>query len=86
MTRHINVNQFACVIAGAQKNLGPAGVTMVIVREDMLGNEKTICPSIWNFKKQVEMQSRLNTPPCYRLFFNLYLRNVIIRKRGISFV
>lgn len=84
MTRHINVNQFACVIAGAQKNLGPAGVTMVIVREDMLGNEKTICPSIWNFKKQVEMQSRLNTPPCYSIYITGLVFKWILKNGGIE--
>ena len=66
MTRHVDITKFACVIAGAQKNLGPAGLTMVIVREDMLGREHSLCPAIWNFKKQAEMDSRLNTPPCYK--------------------
>ena len=66
MTRNVDIEKFACVVAGAQKNLGPAGVTMVIVREDMIGKEQSICPSIWSFKKQAVAESRLNTPPCYR--------------------
>ena len=61
--------QFACIVAGAQKLMGPAGVTVVIIRDDMLGKERKECPTIWNFKKQVDAESRLNTPPCYRLFF-----------------
>ena len=61
--------QFACIVAGAQKLMGPAGVTVVIIRDDMLGKERKECPTIWNFKKQVDAESRLNTPPCYRLVF-----------------
>ena len=57
---------FSCIVAGAQKLIGPAGVTIVIVHEKMLGKELRECPTIWNFKKQAEMESRLNTPPCYR--------------------
>lgn len=68
MTRQFDVTKFACIVGGAQKLLGPAGVTIVIVRDDMLGNERKECPTIWNFKKQAVMESRLNTPPCYSIY------------------
>jgi len=84
MTRHVDVSKFACVIAGAQKNLGPAGLTMVIVREDMLGREHSICPAIWNFKKQVEMDSRLNTPPCYNIYMTGLVFKWILKNGGIE--
>ncbi|XP_002158901.3 probable phosphoserine aminotransferase isoform X1 [Hydra vulgaris] len=68
MTRKLDISKFACIIAGAQKLLGPAGVVLVIVREDLIGKQLKICPSIWNFKEQVELGSSLNTPPCYSIY------------------
>eukprot|EP00794_Sanderia_malayensis_P019577 gene19577-21508_t len=68
MTKEFNVTKFACIVGGAQKLLGPAGVTIVIARDDMLGKEKKECPTIWNFKKQAELKSALNTPPCYSIY------------------
>lgn len=85
MTRHIEIEKFACVIAGAQKNLGPAGVTMVIVREDMIGREQSICPSIWSFKKQAAMESRLNTPPCYSIYITGLVFKWILKNGGIEY-
>jgi len=77
MTRNIDVTKFSCIIAGAQKNLGPAGVTMMIVHENLLGKEQKICPAIWSLKKQADMDSRLNTPPCYRYTY-LSLINITV--------
>lgn len=85
MTRTIDVTKFSCVIAGAQKNLGPAGVTMVIVHEDMLGKEQKICPTIWNFKKQVDMESRLNTPPCYSIYITGLMFKWVLKNGGIEY-
>lgn len=75
MTRQFDVTKFACIIAGAQKLLGPAGVTMIIVRDDMIGKQQNECPTVWNFKKQAEMESRLNTPPC----FSIYVTGLVLR-------
>jgi len=54
------------VFAGAQKNIGCAGVTVVIVRDDLMGHSAPQVPSIWNYEKQVSMESCLNTPPTFR--------------------
>ena len=57
-----DVNDFGVIYAGAQKNIGPAGVTLVIVREDLLGKAMDITPKIMNWKLQAEADSMINTP------------------------
>ena len=58
--------QFGAIFAGAQKNIGCAGVTLVIIREDLIGHALPICPVIFDFKVQVGNNSLYNTPPTYR--------------------
>lgn len=58
--------QFGLIFAGAQKNVGCAGVTVVIVREDLLGHALKECPIVLDYKVQAEMNSLYNTPPCFR--------------------
>ena len=53
------------IYAGAQKNIGPAGVTIVIVREDLLGNALPITPSVLNYQIMAKENSLHNTPPCF---------------------
>ena len=59
------VVQFGLVFAGAQKNVGCAGVTIVIVRDDLLDYSSPQTPLVWNFKRQAEQTSRVNTPPTF---------------------
>jgi len=59
------VAQFGAVFAGAQKNVGCAGVTVVIVRSDLLDYALPVTPSVWNFAKQSANKSRVNTPPTF---------------------
>lgn len=60
------ISKFAVIYAGAQKNIGPAGVTLVIIREDLLGNASPQCPSVLNYTLMTNDNSLLNTPPCFR--------------------
>jgi phosphoserine aminotransferase len=53
---------------GAQKNLGPAGVTVVVVREDLIGHALPICPSAFDYKLVADNQSMYNTPPTYAIY------------------
>jgi phosphoserine aminotransferase len=53
---------------GAQKNLGPAGLTLVVVREDLLGHALPICPSAFDYKTVADNQSMYNTPPTYAIY------------------
>jgi len=85
MTKEFDVTKFACIVAGAQKTLGPAGVTMVIVRDDMIGKERKECPTIWSFKKQADLESRLNTPPCYAIYITGLVFKWMVKCGGVQF-
>lgn len=65
LSRPIDVSKFGLIYAGAQKNIGPAGVTVVIVRKDLIGRESQACPSILNYQVNVKDESMHNTPPTY---------------------
>jgi phosphoserine aminotransferase len=65
LSRPLDVSRFGLIYAGAQKNLGPAGIVVVIVREDLIGATLPGTPSIFDYQKQAENGSMLNTPPTY---------------------
>lgn len=65
LSRPIDVSRFALIYAGAQKNIGPSGLTVVIVREDMLGDVAPHTPTLYNYANHAEGASMLNTPPTY---------------------
>lgn len=65
LSRPLDVSQFGLIYAGAQKNMGPAGITVVIIRDDLLGDARKGTPSILNYRKQAANQSMINTPPTY---------------------
>ena len=68
LSRPIEVAKFGLIYAGAQKNVGPAGLTIVIVREDLLGRATKGTPSVMDYKLQAEADSMLNTPPSYSMY------------------
>lgn len=68
LSRPVDVSKFGLIYAGAQKNVGCAGVTVVIVREDLLGHALPGCPVIMDYKVLAEMNSLYNTPPCYSIY------------------
>ena len=63
-----DVNKFGLIYAGAQKNIGPAGLTIVILREDLLGHTQDIAPILYNYKVMADNDSMLNTPPTYAIY------------------
>ncbi len=63
LSRPIDVNQFGVIYAGAQKNIGPAGLTIVIVRKDLLGKSRDITPTMFDYQTAAENDSMYNTPP-----------------------
>ncbi|HWY24205.1 MAG TPA: 3-phosphoserine/phosphohydroxythreonine transaminase [Nevskia sp.] len=65
LSRPIDVSKHGLIYAGAQKNAGPAGITMVIVREDLLGQALPTTPSVFDYKQMADNESMLNTPPCF---------------------
>lgn len=68
LTKPLDINKFAVIFAGAQKNIGPAGVTLVIVRDDILGHAMEVCPSILNFTIMATDNSLHNTPPVFQIY------------------
>src|SRR5947208_4202671 len=68
LSRPIDVAQHGLIYAGAQKNVGPAGLTIVIVREDLIGKAEKGTPSVMDYKLQAEAESMLNTPPTYSIY------------------
>ncbi|MDW7657338.1 MAG: 3-phosphoserine/phosphohydroxythreonine transaminase [Bacillota bacterium] len=68
MSEPIDISRFALVYAGAQKNMAPAGLTIVIVREDLIGKEMAITPVMLSYKVAAENDSMYNTPPCYAIY------------------
>ncbi len=65
LSRPFDVSKFGLIYAGAQKNIGPSGVTLVIVREDLIGHAMTITPSVFDFSVQLRENSVYNTPPTF---------------------
>jgi len=63
-----DVNRFGLIYAGAQKNVAPAGMVIVVVREDLLGHEMEITPKVMNFKVMAEKDSMLNTPNTFAIY------------------
>ena len=74
LSRPVDVTKFGLIYAGAQKNMGPAGIAVVIVRDDLIGQALPITPSIFDYKTQAENGSMLNTPPTY----NWYLLGLVL--------
>ncbi len=68
LSRPVDVSKFGLIYAGAQKNIGPAGLTIVIVREDLLGRALPITPSAFDYKTVAENESMYNTPPTYAIY------------------
>ncbi len=68
LSRPVNVSDFGVIYAGAQKNIGPAGLTLVIVRRDLLGRADAQCPAMLNWQVAADNDSMYNTPPTYGLY------------------
>jgi phosphoserine aminotransferase len=68
LSRPIDVSAYGIIYAGAQKNIGPAGLTIVIVRDDLIGAALPITPSAFDYRQQSESDSMFNTPPTYAIY------------------
>lgn len=68
LSQPIDVSKFGVLYAGAQKNMAPAGVTIVIIRDDLIGNAMDITPTMFNYKTHADNGSMFNTPPCYTIY------------------
>ncbi len=68
LSQPIDVSKFGLLYAGAQKNMAPAGLTVVIVREDLIGHARDITPTMFNYQIHADNGSMYNTPPCYTIY------------------
>ena len=68
LSEPIDVTQFGVLYAGAQKNMAPAGLTVVIIREDLIGHARDITPTMFNYQIHADNGSMYNTPPCYSIY------------------
>lgn len=68
LSEEIDVSRFGVIYAGAQKNMGPAGLTVVVVREDLIGNAREGTPTMLDYKTHAENGSMYNTPPTYGIY------------------
>ncbi len=81
LSRPMDVSQYGLIFGGAQKNIGPAGLTIVIVREDLLGSAVSYTPDVFNYAVQGNADSMYNTPPTY----GIYIAGLVfewLKKRG----
>ena len=84
LSRVIDVSQYGVIFAGAQKNIGPAGLTIVIVREDLLDHALPICPSAFHWKTVAEHESMFNTPPTYAIYIAGLVFGWLRRQGGVA--
>lgn len=80
----IDVSKFGVIYAGAQKNMAPAGVTVVIVREDLLGNARPDTPAMLNWQLMAENDSMYNTPPCWPIYIAKMVYEWILDMGGLN--
>jgi phosphoserine aminotransferase len=84
LSRVIDVSKYGVIYGGAQKNVGPAGLTLVIVRDDLLGRALPITPSAFHWKEQAENDSMLNTPPTYAIYIAGLVFDWLLARGGVA--
>ena len=84
LSRPIDVSRYGCIYGGAQKNIGPAGLVVVIVREDLLGRALADTPNVLNYKLMAEADSMLNTPPTFSVYLAGLTFKWILERGGLA--
>jgi phosphoserine aminotransferase len=84
LSRVIDVPKYAVIYGGAQKNIGPAGLTMVIVRDDLIGHALPSCPSAFDWKVVADHDSMYNTPPTYAIYIAGLVFQWLKRQGGVA--
>lgn len=82
--KYYDVNDFGLIYAGAQKNLGPSGLTIVIVRKNLVGNAKPYCPTMLDYKTQAEANSLYNTPVTFSTYIAMLNMRFLKKFGGIK--
>lgn len=84
LSREIDVSKYGVIFGGAQKNIGPAGLTLVIVRDDLIGHALPICPSAFDWKLVADNNSMYNTPPTYAIYIAGLVFQWLKRQGGVK--
>ncbi|RZK43195.1 MAG: 3-phosphoserine/phosphohydroxythreonine transaminase [Pedobacter sp.] len=84
MSREIDVSKYDLIYAGAQKNIGPAGLTIVIVKDEILGKTGRSIPSMLDYKVHIDGESMYNTPPVFSIYVAMLNLNWLKSKGGIA--
>lgn len=84
LSRPLDVSQFGLIYAGAQKNIAPAGLTVVIVREDLLERAQALTPSLYHYKTQAQQHSCMNTPPIFQCYIASLMVAWIKQQGGLT--
>ena len=84
LSRPVEVSKYGVIYGGAQKNVGPAGLTLVIVRKDLLDRALPITPSAFHWKEQAEADSMLNTPPTYAIYIAGLVFEWLLAQGGVA--
>lgn len=84
LSREIDVSSFGMIYAGAQKNIGPAGLTVVIIREDLLGKAQTMTPKMYNYKIHSDAESMSNTPPTFAWYLSGLVFEWLLARGGVA--
>jgi phosphoserine aminotransferase len=84
LSRPLDVSRFGLIYAGAQKNIGPAGLTLVIVRRDLIGRARSCTPSMMNYRTMAESDSMYNTPPTYAWYLSGLVFDWLLQQGGLT--
>jgi phosphoserine aminotransferase len=85
-SRQLDFSKFGLIYAGAQKNMGPAGTTLVVIREDILGKVERTIPSMLNYKVHLDKDSMFNTPPVFPVYTSMLTLEWLKDLGGIPFI
>ena len=85
-SRKIDVNKFGLIYAGAQKNLGPAGATLVIVKDEILGKSERDIPSMLDYRTHIDKKSMFNTPPVFSVYVSMLNLRWLKSKGGLDYI
>lgn len=84
LSRPIDVSKYGVIYGGAQKNIGPAGLCLVIVREDLLEQASSLTPAVFHWKTQADNQSMINTPPTYSIYIAGLVFEWLLAQGGVE--
>lgn len=84
LSRPLDINQFGLIYAGAQKNLGPAGVTLVIIRKDWAERAPESIPAFYRYQTHIEGNSLYNTPPCFPIYILMLVTRWLKKQGGLQ--